>query len=133
MQHGVSRSATRGHAGDGVVECLAGANIARAQIIAHGVHDDASAAARDIFLALIHLRHRGGAHGRKPDQFHDGGHGVRRKLAAASARAGAGMVFDVEEFGVGHAAPGIRAHRFENILNADVVPIVLARQDRPAI
>ena len=68
--------------------------------VAHRVHDHFAAAERHVVLARVHLRDRGGAHRREADQFHHGGHGVGGELAAAGARAGAGVVFDIEQFGV---------------------------------
>ena len=62
-------------------------------------------------LALIHLRHGGGAHRREADQFHDGGHGVGGELAAAGAGAGAGVVFDIEQLGVAHLAARVARRR----------------------
>ena len=50
VQHGVGGAAGGGHAGDGVLERLAGADVARADVLAHGVHDDAAAAAGDSSL-----------------------------------------------------------------------------------
>ena len=82
---------------------------------------------------MIHLRDRGGAHGREADQFHDGGHGVGGELAAARAGAGAGVIFDFEEFCVGDLAGGVRADGFEDVLNGDVVAFVAAREDRSAV
>ena len=102
-------------------------------VVAHGVHDDLAAAMRHVVFARVHLGNGGGAHGREPDQLHHGGHGVGGELAAARAGAGAGVVFDIQQFGVGHAAAGVGADGFEDVLDGDVAAVVAAREDGAAV
>ena len=83
-----------------------------------GIHDDLAAAEGDVVLARIHLRDRRRAHGREADQLHHRGHGVGGELAAAGARAGAGVVFDGEQFVVRDAARRVGAHGLEDVLDA---------------
>src|SRR5262249_26692438 len=95
MQHGIGGARGAGDSGDGVFECFSGADVARAEIVAHGVHNDAAAAHADVFFALVKLRYGGGTHRGKANQLHDGGHGVGGELSAAGAGARAGVVFDI--------------------------------------
>ena len=106
MQHGVGGAGGTSDARDGIVEGGAGADVARQDVVAHGVHDDFAAAEGDAVLALVDLRHGGGAHGGESDQLHDGGHGVGGELSAASAGAGAGVVLDIEEVGIAESCRG---------------------------
>ena len=118
---------------DGIVEGGAGADVARQDVVAHGVHDDFAAAEGDAVLALVDLRHGGGAHGGESDELHDGGHGVGGELSAASAGAGAGVVLDIEEVGIAEFAAGVGAYGFEDVLDGDVVPFEFSRHDGAAI
>ena len=133
VQHGVGGAAGGRHAGDGVGESRARGDLARPAVVAHGVHDDLAAAETHIVFTRVHLRDRGGAHGRESDQFQHGGHGIGGELAAARARAGAGVVLDLQQFLVAHAAGGVGAHGFEDILNGDVAAVVASGQNRSAI
>ena len=56
-------------------------------------------------------------------------HGVGRELASAGARAWAGMVFEIFEFGIGHRAGRMFPDCFEHVLNGHVVALELARHD----
>jgi hypothetical protein len=39
----------------------------------------------------------------------------------------------VQQFGVAHAARGVGAHGFEDVLNGDVAAVVASGQNRPAV
>ena len=58
---------------------------------------------------------------------------IGRELAAAGSGAGAGVIFDIEQLGVGDAAAGVCADGFEDVLNPDVAAVVFAWHDGAAI
>ena len=129
----VGRAAGAGHAGDGVLERGAGKNVARQHALPQNIHHHLAAAESDFIFPWVHGGHAVEAHRRKADQLHHRGHGIGGVLAAAGARAGAGDVFQLLQFGVGHFAGGVGAHRFEHILNGDVFAVVHAGGDGAAV
>jgi hypothetical protein len=132
MQYRVGRAGRSGHTRYGIVEGGTRADIARQDVVAHRVHDDFAAAERYGVLPLVHLRDSGGAHRGEADQFHYGGHCVGGELAAARTRAGAGVVFDIEQVCVAQLAARVGADGFEDVLNGDVVAFEFSGHDGAA-
>ncbi len=129
VQHGVGRAAARGHAGNGVLQRVAGEDRARTQIAPHQLHDLHARLKPNIIFLGIGCRNAGAVHRRDAQELGGRGHGVGGELATASPSTGTGVVFNIGEFGVGHAPAGVSAHGFEHVLNGDVVPLEAPRLD----
>src|SRR5206468_3623899 len=55
------------------------------------------------------------------------------ELAATRAGAGTGAVLELRELRIAHLPARVRADRFENVLDRDVVPVIPARSDGTAV
>ena len=108
-------------------------DIARADIAADQFHHGAARFHRPTITIFIRRRRTSRKRQRKPDHFRNAGHGIRRELAAASARTWAGMAFQLIQFLIRHAAGGMLAHRFKHIQHGHVLAMMLARHDGPTI
>ena len=133
VQHGVGGSAGSGDGSDGIVEGGAGADVARLQVFVYSIHDDGAAIVRNLVLALVYLGNAGHAHGAEANDFHHGSHGVGGKLAAASAGAGASIIFNFFQFRIRNFAGGAGAHCFKHILNTEFLAVQLAGQYGAAV
>src|SRR5439155_530531 len=85
--------------------------------IVQQVHDHLPALEGHVVLPLIHGRDPVPSHRRNAEELERDRHGISRKLASTCARAWAGMVFEIFEFGIGHLAGRMFPDCFEHVLN----------------
>ena len=134
MQDAVRRSAGRGHAGDPVLERLAGHDVLGPDVAPDEVHDQLARAVGGRVLGLALGRDAVQPRRREPDELHDRAHRVGRVLAAAGARAGAGHVLDLGQLVERDLARPVGADRLVDAHDRDVaLALVDARVDRPAV
>ena len=133
MEHGIGRAARRRDGSDGVAERSERDDLLRANIFAQQVHHELAAIDGDLPFARVHGGNFICAEGRNSEKGDRRGHGVGGELAAASAGARAGVVFEVAEFLRGHFSGRAGADGFEHVLNGDVVALKTAGHDRAAV
>ncbi len=135
VQRGIGRPAGRGHHDGGILESLARADLARAQILLHQLHHHLARSAGIAVAVGIGRGQRGREWQGEADGFGNTRHGVGRELAAAGAVARAGDLFQRVQFLVRH---GVRARRMgpdrlEHVQHGHVPALETARHDRAAI
>ena len=134
MEHAVGRAAGRGHAGDPVLERLAGHDVLRPDVAPDEVHDQLAGPVGGRVLGLALGRDAVQARRREPDELHDRAHRVGRVLAAAGARSGAGDVLDLGQLVERDLARPVRPDGLVDAHDRDVaLALVDARVDRPAV
>ena len=129
MQHRIRRAAGRRDCGDGIFQRFPRDDLARPQVSLQQIHDHLPALEGHVVLPLIHGRDPVSSHRRNAEELERDRHGISRKLASTCARARAGMVFEIFEFGIGHLAGRMFPDCFEHVLNGHVVALKLARHD----
>ena len=129
VQHGVGGASHGDHHGDGVFKGFPGENVSRADSFLQHTHYGFTSPARFVRLAGINSRERGIARQRHAHHFDGGGHGIGGEQAGAGTLAGAGVALQISQLFSGHAAGGVGAHRFEHVLDVDVLAVPLAGQD----
>src|ERR671911_1256075 len=96
-------------------------------------HDQFAGTGADLVLAAVEGWGTGRAHRRETEELQDHRHGVRRKLAAARARSGAGVVLQVEKVFIRHSAGRVRSDALEDVLDRHVVTLEAAGGYRAGI
>ena len=118
---------------DGILEGLAGQDVARSQATLQQLHDELAAAIADIILVRIDGGDPGRSHRRQSDELQRHGHGVGGKLATAGTGPGAGHVLELFQVGIAHAAGGIGPDGFKDLLHRHISSLKSSRHNRPAI
>ena len=129
VKNGIGRTAAGSHAGDGVLNRLAGDDLRRAAIGADGIHQDAAGFARRGVLVRAGGRNPGKVDGRDAEDFAGHRHRVCCELAAASARAGTRVGLKCFKARIVDAACCVRADALEDVLNGNVSAVQLAGRD----
>ena len=120
MEDGVG-AAAGGAGGDvGVLDGLAGDDLARGEAGAGELHDEAAGLAGGFGLFGRHGGDAGDLDGRDAEELAGHGHGVGGELAAAGSGAGTGCGFEGFELVVVDLAGGVRAHAFEDLEDGDL-------------
>ena len=104
MQHRIRRAAGCRDCGDGIFQRFPRDDLAGPQVSLQQIHDHLPALEGHIVLPMIHSRHPIPPHRRNAEELERDRHGIGRELASTGARAWAGMVFEIFEFGIGHLA-----------------------------
>ena len=133
VEDGVGGAASGSDGGNGVLDGLAGDDVARADVAIEQVHHEAAGFEGGVRFAAVHGGHDVGAGWADAQEVERGGHGVGGELAAAGAGAGAGGVFDFHQFVGGELAGGVGADAFEHLLDGDVLAAELAGRDAAAV
>ena len=133
MQRRIGRAAGGGHHHGGILERLAGGDVARTRFLGQELHHRLAGLERKVVTLQDHRRRAAGIRQRQADGLGDAGHGVGGELAAAGARAGAGDLLQQAQLAFGHFAGGILAHAFEQIDHGHVAAVESSRHDRAAI
>ncbi len=120
VEDGVGAAAGGADGGDGVLDRLAGEDLARGEAAAGEVHDHAAGGAGGFVLFGRHGGDAGDVDGRDAEELAGHGHGVGGELAAAGSGAGAGGGFEGFELLVVDLAGGVRAHAFEDLEDGDL-------------
>ena len=118
VQAAVGRAAGAGDDAGGVLEALAGHDVAGADVLLEEAHHRDAAGGRVLVAALVGRRRAGGVEQREADRLGDAGHGVGGELAAAGAGRGAGDALEDVERGVAERAGLVLAHGLEHVLHA---------------
>ncbi len=114
-------AASGGAGGDvGVLDGLAGDDLARGEAGAGELHDEAAGFAAGFGLVRRHGGDAGDVDGRDAEELAGHGHGVGGELASAGSGAGAGGGFEGFELVVGDLAGGVGAHAFEDLQDGDL-------------
>src|ERR671921_1409577 len=103
--------------GDAVLEGLAGQDAFRREVALEQLHDEGACTGADLVLAAVEGWRAGRAHRREAEELQYHGHRVRRVLASARPRSGAGVLLEVEEVLIGHLAGGVGADALEDVLD----------------
>jgi hypothetical protein len=133
MQDAVRRAAGAGRGGDGVVEGVARADLARQQVAPQQFHHERSGAIAFLFAARVGGARTRTADRREAQELEHGRHRVGGELSAARPGAGAGEVLDLQQLVVVDLAGGVRADRLEHVADRQIAALVLAGCDRTAI
>ena len=121
VEDGVGGAGAGGDRRDGVLEGGAREEVARTEILRDHLHDELAGAARLVVLLRVVGGDLVGAHRRQAEHRDGDRHRVGGELAAACARAGAGVVLEDGEPRSAHLARGVRADGLEDVLDGDVV------------
>ena len=133
MQRGVGRAAGRSHHGSGILQRLAGDDVARADVERDQVHDLLAGRHAEAVADLVRRGRAGRIGQRKADGLGDGRHGVGGELRAAGAGRGASHLLELFEIVGGHLADGELADRLEQVLHRDRTAAIGAWKDGAAI
>ena len=120
VQRGVGRAAGRGDGHRGVLEGLAGDDLARAELRLEQLHHLLAGGGAERVADLVGRRGAAAIGQREADRLGDHGHGVGGELAAAGAGRGAGDALELVEGQVVHLADRVEADGLEQVLDDDV-------------
>ena len=133
MQHDVGGAAHRHADGDGVLEGLAGHDVAGADVLLQQAHQGAAGVAGLAQLAGVDGGDGGVAGERHTHHLNGGGHRVGGEQTGAGTLAGAGAAFQLFQLLVGDVAAGVGADGLEHVLDVDIAPVVLAGHNGAAV
>ena len=115
VKDGVGAAAGGADGGDGVLDGLAGEDLAGAQVALARSMTRRPASRQASCFVRRHGGDAGELHGRDAEELAGHGHGVGGELAAAGSGAGTGGGFEGFELGVVDLSGGVRAHAFEDL------------------
>ena len=133
MQRRVGRAAGGGDGHRGILERLAGHDLARTELHLEQFHHLLAGSGAEGVADFVGRRGAAAIGQREADGLGDHGHGVGGVLAAARAGGGAGDALELVERLVVHLADRMEADGLEQVLHDDVAAAEAARQDRAAI
>ncbi len=133
VEHSIRRSTRCRNRHDGVLQRLAGQNLAGGAAGREHIHHQAAYFKSPIILASIHRRDAGAPHRRYPQKLAGRGHRVGGELAAAGASTWAGRIFKSLKRLGGHPAGRMGPHGFEDVLDGDIRPFKAPWTDRAAV
>ena len=133
MQRSICGTAGGGNHCGGVLQRLAGNDVARPDILHDQVHDHLAGQRAELVAHLVGRRRAGRIGQRQADRLGHGRHGVGGELRAAGPGRGAGVLFERLEILVRHLPDRMPADRLVDVLHGDVLAFELSGQDRPAI
>jgi hypothetical protein len=133
VEDAVRRAAGRDDRGGCVLERLARDDLRGPQVAAQEIHREPAGFLRGLALDGWRAGMPVEAGRADPEEIERGRHRVRRELAPARARAGAGDALELVEILVAHLPDGVRADGLEHVLDGDVAPAEAARCDRAVV
>ena len=133
VERGIGRAAGGGYHRGGVLQCLAGDDVARTQVEADEVHHLLAGDHAEPVAEFVRRRRAGRVRQRKADRLGHRRHGVGGELRTAGAGRRTGDLLQRLEIVVRHLADRMLADRLEHVLHGDRLALEGAGQDRPAI
>ena len=133
MQRGIGRAAGRRDDGCRVLQCLAGDDVARADIPGDKIRNHLAGQKAEFVANLVRRRRAGRIGQSQADRFGDCRHGVGGKLRAARTGRRAGVLLQRFQIGVIHRADRVFADRLIDVLDGDGLAFERAGQDRAAV
>ena len=133
VQHGIGGAPHRHDHADGVLERLAGHQVAGADALGDRLDQHLGATGGAVGLLRI-LRRHGGAEGQtEAHRLESGAHRVGGEHAAAATGAGTGVLLDRGELGLIDPAAAVLTHRLKGAHHSEIAGAELAGLDRAAV
>ncbi len=133
MQAGIGRATRCRNHRRGILQRLAGDDVARPDVARHQFHHLLASGHAEPVTDLVGRRRAGRIRQRQSDRLGDHGHRVGGELAPAGAGGGTGDLLERLQVLVRHLADRMKADRLEDIDDGDIPALEGAGQDRPAI
>ena len=133
VQAAIGRAARGRDHHRGVLERLAGHDVARADALLEQSHHRLARGLGPLVAGLVGRRRAGRARQGEADRLRDAGHGVGGELAAAGAGRGAGDLLERVQLVLGDRADRVLADRLEHVLHGHVPALEPAGQDAAAV